>query len=1328
MDDLEFRSLIPDTELDNKKQPYIDAIKWAINNPEIKNIAITGAYGAGKSSIIDTFIKHKNMEKSTVKISIATFDKESIKNATDEVNNIPIENVLEQQILQQLFYKIEPDKIPFSQFTRINEINKYKALSLISFIFFMCIIGYLILFKDGLNKGLELFISKDINKTILVSLVGISLFVLFTLLIYLCVLIIQKLGLSKFGFGNTSIEVVTKDNNTVFNRYLDEIIYFFQQSKFQYVVFEDLDRFENIGIYERLKGLNIILNGTKQLEKQNITFIYALKDDLFTNNDGKHDIYNRTKFFDFIIPTIKVAHSSNAESLLLSILSNEFISEEKPNGLTKDFIEDIALFINDMRILINICNEYKIYKEALNNNSITLNRLFAFIVYKNIYPGDYSKLLNNDGKLFGILNIRGKIIDQIENDIQEIQHKINLGIQSDLYNPTDIAILFNLKKKEELRYLNKISIHNSSGEFIQSIEAKNSFHPDIIHFTGLFEICMGLKNDFTVHLYRSNHQPITKKGNDFFSTVADGNFLERFKGIYYKSETENLQNDKEELQKKIQRIKRESLSKLIKNGDLESELLENLKSGSELIYFLIRNGWIDESYEDYLSYFYVGSLSNNDMKFLKAVRNGTILEVDFTLSNLSKIIERIKLEDISSNAIFNYNLFEYMIKNSEKYGYKLNKMILHMFNNNDEGIKNYYGFIEYSYKNQEYKIIGDLFNFLKRIDIHFWIHTKDKLDSVQKQNYLYFIISSWNFIIPDEFDLEGLESLKEYTEEQYLPSLYENCSKDCIQKFSDNLNVKYKNISTLNLENCSYILKHNLFEINKINMEHLLQEINIKNAIENELFGIYIEENIETFIYNVINTLDSYIEDETVLTNYLNNEKISDKAKFILVEKYSEKLNDLSKLHSVNEVVRKNKFKSNVNNLDFILNHEDSDSIINFNEIFNNPLNLTELLNDKENIYKLEDDNYLRLMNELIISENIDRDILLDLVGNSFYIMIEPTVISNTSTGIIEKLEALISIDAVYWSIEVYKFIYSSTEKQISLSYLYNAIELYNKDGIQELQGDLVYLNSEGLLPWSEKLVNVLIKEFEFINDDMVNYFNLVSSEVSEEYILRELNGNLPLSTILNFKWNSEKANTAYFIALFKNGLSSDDIKIQINEANYWDKEIYDELFNLSKEYAIQYALNQESQLNDCIFSQEDFDLFTKENFDDNLIINLFNYNKFESSLDFRNWLLKKHRYERIFEFHNSEKVVSSFVKQENISKITKSYIEKANLSRTQIFELFSKLKPPFNSIGLRKGNRIPYSNEENNLELMNLLAEREIVSPKITITEEEIIINNKMK
>lgn len=458
MSKMEFESLVPNIELDDKKKPFIEALRWAIGNEKNKNIAITGTYGAGKSSIIDTFIEHENIKNKTVKVSIATFDVNKSEANSPETPTVPLENMLEQQILQQLLYKIEPDKIPFSQFTRVHEIGKSKVFTYISFIILMIVVTYLIISNDAINKGIKVFLSGDLTKATMITITTVTLIVLYTCFVYLCMRIFQKLGLSKFGVGTTTIEVVTKDNNTVFSRYLDEIIYFFQQSKFQYVIFEDLDRFENIGIYERLKGLNTILNGTKQLEEQNIVFIYALKDDLFTNNDGKHEVYNRTKFFDFIIPTIKVAHSSNAENVLLRKLHNEFINEHNTIGLTKDFIENIALFIDDMRILINICNEYLIYKTALNSSSITPNRLFAFIVYKNIYPGDYSQLLNKDGILYKFLNEKTLIIEDFQIEIKEIEDKINLGMVASHFNSDEVELLFFIKNKEELNRYDSICI------------------------------------------------------------------------------------------------------------------------------------------------------------------------------------------------------------------------------------------------------------------------------------------------------------------------------------------------------------------------------------------------------------------------------------------------------------------------------------------------------------------------------------------------------------------------------------------------------------------------------------------------------------------------------------------------------------------------------------------------------------------------------------------------------------------------------------------------------------------------------------------------------
>lgn len=51
-----YRDLAPDDDLKNNEE-YFSALKWALKNPKVKNIAISGPYGAGKSSIIQSFVK-----------------------------------------------------------------------------------------------------------------------------------------------------------------------------------------------------------------------------------------------------------------------------------------------------------------------------------------------------------------------------------------------------------------------------------------------------------------------------------------------------------------------------------------------------------------------------------------------------------------------------------------------------------------------------------------------------------------------------------------------------------------------------------------------------------------------------------------------------------------------------------------------------------------------------------------------------------------------------------------------------------------------------------------------------------------------------------------------------------------------------------------------------------------------------------------------------------------------------------------------------------------------------------------------------------------------
>ena len=80
-----------------------------------------------------------------------------------------------------------------------------------------------------------------------------------------------------------------KPKGKIFNKYLDEIVYFFQVTKVKLVIIEDLDRFGTPNIFLKLRELNQLINESK-IVGRHITFIYAVKDDIFKDEE-------RTKFF-----------------------------------------------------------------------------------------------------------------------------------------------------------------------------------------------------------------------------------------------------------------------------------------------------------------------------------------------------------------------------------------------------------------------------------------------------------------------------------------------------------------------------------------------------------------------------------------------------------------------------------------------------------------------------------------------------------------------------------------------------------------------------------------------------------------------------------------------------------------------------------------------------------------------------------------------------------------------------------------------------------------------------------------------------------------------
>ena len=89
---------------------YEDAINYVFDNPDVKNVAITGAYSAGKSSVLASYKKKHNNLK-FLHISLAHFKSPEHENETDVK-----ESVLEGKILNQLIHQIPSSKIPQTNF------------------------------------------------------------------------------------------------------------------------------------------------------------------------------------------------------------------------------------------------------------------------------------------------------------------------------------------------------------------------------------------------------------------------------------------------------------------------------------------------------------------------------------------------------------------------------------------------------------------------------------------------------------------------------------------------------------------------------------------------------------------------------------------------------------------------------------------------------------------------------------------------------------------------------------------------------------------------------------------------------------------------------------------------------------------------------------------------------------------------------------------------------------------------------------------------------------------------------------------------------------
>jgi hypothetical protein len=696
-----FHSLSPikNAEADH----YTLALKWALDNRKdesIYNIALTGPYGSGKSSILQTFkATNINPEYKFLEISLATFkeeieDEDQVEEETEHLEqsgddspvkkadktkkvkkNEDILRLIELSILQQIFYHEEDDKIPDSRFKKIKSF-KQKTLRWITAGTMLALIFGTYLFFP---KKIEEIIEAKFPSLLAQILHWVSLMVFIAamaIVIYKSIRLIYGLKISKLKFQEAEIEIDKNISKSILNNHLDEILYFFEVTNYSVVYIEDLDRFRQSEIFTKLRELNLLINKSKKID-QDVVFIYAVRDEMFKDKD-------RTKFFDFIIPVIPIINSSNSNDKLIKLV------EENKYKISSELIDDVSLFIDDMRLLYNITNEYHIYS-AILDDALNQDLLLAMIIYKNIYPDDFVLLNNGEGKLFDLLQKRSSYIKIA---IKQLDSEI-------LANKQEIKSLQSIKLKDgdELRtlYINRFVNDTRVFRYFNFNGTEVNIH-DAAKETNFAYFMAGNFNYYYLHEQHGNFYPNNANASFDFLNFAnkidpDESYLERLENINSKSNEaeEILKRENVRLERKKFAIRHSKIKDLLREPNPPVVMDKNGKQ-NQLLNILLTSGYINEDYLDYISLFYEGSISKGDRAFLLNVKSQTSSEYDVKLTRVENLIRKIRPTDFQFNYTLNYDFIDYFLVNDE-YQSQKDELLNQLTNGDAKGMAFIDGFI-----------------------------------------------------------------------------------------------------------------------------------------------------------------------------------------------------------------------------------------------------------------------------------------------------------------------------------------------------------------------------------------------------------------------------------------------------------------------------------------------------------------------------------------------------------------------------------------------------------------------------------------------------------
>ncbi|HGU0946688.1 TPA: hypothetical protein ACM6YS_004992, partial [Escherichia coli] len=307
----------------------------------------------------------------------------------------------------------------------------------------------------------------------------------------------------------------------------------------------------------------------------------------------------------------------------------------------------------------------------------------------------------------------------------------------------------------------------------------------------------------------------------------------------------------------------------------------------DLLKYLIRDGYIDETYTDYMTYFYENSLSRIDKMFLRSITDQKGKEFTYQLKNPKLVVARLREVDFEQEEALNFDLLAYLLQTPA-----LVNLIKRLFKQlrKDRRVE----FIRGYFETERAQPV-----FINRLNTQwpeFFSYALTESEFSADWVKLYSI-GTFYYSANDAIEAINIDDcLTDYISDS---AGYLAISEPKVDKLISGFKLLNVSFVSIKFENANKVLfdavyQHSLYDINFSNLTLMLSKVytlNSEDDIRHKNYTLvmsqpdsplasYVNNHIRDYLDMVLSSCDgSIVDDESIVLSVLNNEGISDEQK-----------------------------------------------------------------------------------------------------------------------------------------------------------------------------------------------------------------------------------------------------------------------------------------------------------------------------------------------------------------------------------------------------------------------------------------------------------------